>query len=57
MVVGVRDEAEPGLTDQFAMEQEAGGEAAEDLKNKILCEAGHYVRPLFGGLLHFISVQ
>ena len=57
MVVGVRDEAVPGLGDQFAMEQEVGGEAADVLKNKILYEASHCVRPLFGGLLHFVSVQ
>ena len=56
MVVGVRDEAVPGLGDQFAMEQEVGGEAADVLKNKILYEASHRV-PLIGGLLHFASVQ
>ena len=40
MVVGVRDEVFPGATDTFAAEQGAGREAAEDLKNDILYEAG-----------------
>ena len=55
MVVGVRDEAFLGAIDTFATEKGAGGEAAEDLKNDILCETGQCV-PLIGGLLHFISV-
>jgi hypothetical protein len=33
-----------------------GGEAAEDLKNDILHEAGQCI-PFVGGLLHFVSVQ
>ena len=56
MVVGVRDEVFQGATDTFAAEQGAGGEAAEDLKNDILREAGQCI-PLIGGLLHFVSVQ
>ena len=35
----VRDEALLGATDTFVGEQGAGGEAMEDLQNKILCEA------------------
>ena len=53
MVVGVRDEVSPGVTDTFVAEQGAGGEVAEDLKNDILREAGQCV-PLVGGLLHFV---
>ena len=56
MVVGVRDEVFPGVTDTFAAEQGAGGEVAEDLENDILREAGQCV-PLVGGLHHFVSVQ
>ena len=56
MVVGVRDEVFPGATDTFVAEQGAGGEAAEDLKNEILREAGQCV-PLVGSLLHFVSVH
>jgi hypothetical protein len=40
MVVGVQDEVFPGAIDTFAVEQESGGEAAEDLQNDILCELG-----------------
>ena len=40
MVVVVRDEAVLGATDTFAAEQEAGREAAEDLDNSIVHEAG-----------------
>ena len=40
MVVVVLDEAVPGATDTFAAEQEVGGEAAEDLDNGIVREAG-----------------
>ena len=40
VVVGVRDEVFPGATDTFAAEQGAGGEAAEDLENEMLHEAG-----------------
>ena len=50
MVVG--DEAVPGATNTFAGKQGAGGEAVEDLQNKILCEAGLCV-PVVGGRLHF----
>ena len=48
MVVGVRDEVFLGATDTFATKQGAGGEAMEDLKNDILCEAGKCI-PLIGG--------
>ena len=40
MVVVVRDEAVQGVIDTFAVEQGAGEEVAEDLKNDILGEAG-----------------
>jgi hypothetical protein len=56
MVIGVQDEVFPGATDTFTVEQGAGGEVVEDLKNDILCEAGQCI-PLVGGLLHFVSVQ
>ena len=56
MVVGVRDEVFLGAIDTFVVEQGAGGEAAQDLKNNILREAGQCVS-LVGGLLHFVSVQ
>ena len=39
----VRDEALLGATNTFIGEQGVGGEAAEDLQNKILCEAGQCV--------------
>jgi hypothetical protein len=55
MVVVVLDEAVLGATDTFAVEQGAGGEAAEDLDNGIIHEADQCV-PLVGGLLHFICV-
>jgi hypothetical protein len=55
MVVGVWDEVFLGATDTFAAEQGASGEAAKDLENDILCEAGQCV-PLIGGLLHFVNV-
>ena len=41
------------MTDTFTAEQGASGEAAEDLDNGIVREAGQCV-PLVGGLLHFI---
>ena len=50
MVVGVRDEVFPGVTDTFTAKQGAGEKVAEDLENDILCEAGQCV-PLHGGLL------
>jgi hypothetical protein len=50
MVVVVRDEVVLGATDQGV-----GGEAAEDLNNSIIHEAGQCV-PLVGGLLHFVYV-
>ena len=53
MVVVVQDEAVPRVTDTFAAEQGAGGEAAKDLDNGIVREAGQCV-PLVGGLLHFV---
>ena len=43
------------MTDTFAVEQGAGGEVIDDLKNDILHEAGQCV-PLVRGLLHFVSV-
>ena len=55
MVVVVRDEMVLGVTDTFVAEQGAGKEAAEDLDNGIVREAGQCV-PLVGGLLHFVSV-
>ena len=51
-----RDEAFLGATNTFTVEQGASGEAAEDLDNDIIHEAGQCV-PLVGGLLHFVSVQ
>ena len=56
MVVVVRDEAILGAIDTFAAEQGAGREAAEDLDNGIVREAGQCV-PLIGGLLYFVCVQ
>ena len=50
MVVG--DEAVLGAIDTFATQQGAGGEAAEDLQNNILCEAGQCVH-VVGRRLHF----
>ena len=47
-----RDEALPRATDTFAGEQGAGGEAAEDLQNEILYEAGQCI-PIVGSRLHF----
>ena len=49
MVVVVLDEAVPGAIGTFAVEKRAGGEAAEDLNNSIVREAGQCV-PLVGGL-------
>ena len=53
MVVVVRDEVVPRATDIFVAEQQAGGEAVEDLDNGTICEAGQCV-PLVGDLRHFI---
>ena len=53
MVVVDWDEAVLGATDTFVVEQGAGGEAAEDLDNGIVREAGQCV-PLVGGLLYFV---
>ena len=55
-LIVVRDEAIPGATDTFAAEQGVSGEAAEDLDNGIVHEAGQCIPPV-GGLLHFISVH
>jgi hypothetical protein len=52
MVVG--DEAVSGMIDTFTTEQGVGGDAAEDLENDTLCEAGHCVRPA-RSLLHFVE--
>ena len=49
----VQDEASPGVTDTFAVEQGVSGEVAEDLNKDIIHEAGQCV-PLVGGLLYFI---
>jgi hypothetical protein len=40
MVVVVLDEVVLGVTDTCEVEQGASGEAAEDLDNVIVCEAG-----------------
>ena len=56
MVVVVLDEVVPAATDTFTAEQEANGEAVEDLDNVIIHEADPCVH-LVGGLLHFVSVQ
>jgi hypothetical protein len=48
----VRDEALSGATNTFEGEQGVGGEAAEDLQNKILREASQCI-PVVGGRLHF----
>ena len=53
MVVVVLDEAVPGATNTFAVEQGVGREAAEDLDNGIVREDGQCI-PLVGGLLHFV---
>ena len=53
MVVVVLDEAVLGATDKLVAEQGAGGEAAKDLDNGIIREAGQCV-PLVGGLLYFV---
>ena len=45
--MAVQDEAFLGATDTFAAEQEAGGEAAEDLDKDIIHEASQCV-PLVG---------
>jgi hypothetical protein len=52
----VRDEASLGVTDIFAAEQGAGGEAAKDLNKDIIHEASQCV-PLVGALLHFIMCK
>ena len=52
----IRDEVSPGVTDTFAAEQGATGEAAENLDKDIVHEVGQCV-PLVGGLLHFVSVH
>jgi hypothetical protein len=56
MVVVVVDELVPGATDTFAAEQGASGEAAEDLKNNSVCEAGQCVL-LVAGHFHLVRVQ
>ena len=56
MVVVVLDEVVLGATNTFAVEQGASGEAAKDLDNGIIREAGQCV-PLVGGLLYFVCVQ
>jgi len=40
MVVVAQDEAVLGAIDTFAAKEGASGEAAKDLENDILCEAG-----------------
>ena len=54
-LIVVRDEAFLGATNTFTVEQGASGEAAEDLDNDIIHEAGQCV-PLVLGLLHFVCV-
>jgi hypothetical protein len=54
-LIVVRDEAVPGAIDTFAAKPRASREAAEDLDNGIIHEAGQCV-PRVGGLLHFICV-
>ena len=56
MVVVVLDEAVPGATNTFAVEQGVGGEAAEDLDNGIVREDGQCI-PLVTGPLYFVYVQ
>jgi hypothetical protein len=56
MVVGVQDEVFLGATYTFTIEQGAGGEVPEVLKNDIVREAGQCI-PLVSGLLHFVNVQ
>jgi hypothetical protein len=56
MVVGVHDVVFPRATYTFTVEQGAGREVAEDLKNDILYEVSQCV-PFVEGLLHFVSVQ
>ena len=53
-LIVIRDEAFPGATNIFAVEQGAGGEAAEGLDKDIIHEASQCV-PLVGGLLHFVE--
>jgi len=55
-LIVVQDEAFLGVIDTFPAEQGVGGEAAEDLDNDIVHEAGQCVS-LVWGLLHFVSVQ
>ena len=54
MVMVVLDEAVPGATDTFAVEQGAGREVEEYLDNGIIRVAGQCV-PFVEGLLHFAS--
>ena len=51
MVLGSQDEAIPGATDTLVASQGASSEAAEDEKQDMVCEDGHFI-PLVGGLLH-----
>ena len=46
-VLGSRDEAILGSTDTLATAQGAGGEAAKDKDQDMVCEDGHFV-PLVG---------
>jgi hypothetical protein len=48
----VGDEAVLGVTDPFAAQQGAGGEAVEDLENDFLCEACQCI-PIARGLLYY----
>ena len=50
-VLGVRDEVVLGAVDTLAAAQGAGGEAAEDEDQDMVCEDGHSI-PLVGDLLH-----
>ena len=50
MVLGSQDEAILVTTDKLAAAQGAGGEAAKDEDQDMVCEDIHFV-PLVGGLL------
>ena len=49
-ILGSRDEAITGAIDTLIATQGAGGEAADDEDQDMVCEDGHFV-PLVGGLL------
>ena len=51
---GVGDEVAPGPGYAFEAAQGADGDAAEDLHEELVCEAGRRV-PLLGGRLHLVE--